>query len=95
LDAGGAFLAVHQYTSHMTGVVSSMADHLVLGAWGVAAAGVGAASKAVTVNFGRCRQRVRRPAAAGLAILLATLAGLPAWDDANAWWRGRRLGPDA
>ena len=33
-NAGG-FLAVHQYTSHMTGIVSAMADHLVLGAYDV------------------------------------------------------------
>jgi uncharacterized membrane protein YoaK (UPF0700 family) len=31
-NAGG-FLAVHQYTSHMTGIVSAMADHLALGAY--------------------------------------------------------------
>ncbi|RJF96748.1 DUF1275 domain-containing protein [Noviherbaspirillum cavernae] len=29
LNAGG-FLAIGQYTSHMTGIVSSAADHLVL-----------------------------------------------------------------
>jgi len=32
INAGG-FLAVQQYTSHMTGIVSSMADNLVLGAY--------------------------------------------------------------
>lgn len=40
-NAGG-FLAVGQYTSHMTGVVSSVADELALGNWFLAAAGVGA-----------------------------------------------------
>ncbi len=30
LNAGG-FLAVHRYTSHMSGIVSGMADHLALG----------------------------------------------------------------
>ena len=30
LNAGG-FLAIGQYTSHMTGIVSAAADHLVLG----------------------------------------------------------------
>ena len=30
LNAGG-FLAVHQYTSHMTGIVSAIADNAVLG----------------------------------------------------------------
>ena len=57
----GAFLAVHQYTSHMTGIVSSMADHLMIGVWDVVMAGVGAllafvagaACSAVLVNLGR------------------------------------------
>lgn len=40
-NAGG-FLAVGQYTSHMTGIVSSVADELALGNWFLAAAGVGA-----------------------------------------------------
>lgn len=38
-NAGG-FLAVHLYTSHMTGVVSGIADQLVLGQWKVALLGV-------------------------------------------------------
>lgn len=40
-NAGG-FLAVGQYTSHMTGVVSSVADQIVLGQWVLVAAGLGA-----------------------------------------------------
>jgi uncharacterized membrane protein YoaK (UPF0700 family) len=32
INAGG-FLAVGMYTSHMSGVVSAMADNLVLGRW--------------------------------------------------------------
>jgi uncharacterized membrane protein YoaK (UPF0700 family) len=40
-NAGG-FLAVGQYTSHMTGMVSSVADHLVLGNLTLAMAGLGA-----------------------------------------------------
>ena len=36
-NAGG-FLAVGQYTSHMSGMVSSIADHLVLGNVRLAAA---------------------------------------------------------
>jgi uncharacterized membrane protein YoaK (UPF0700 family) len=40
-NAGG-FLAVHQYTSHMSGVVSSMADHLALGETGLLLDGCGA-----------------------------------------------------
>ncbi|MEN9538074.1 MAG: hypothetical protein RLZZ126_309 [Pseudomonadota bacterium] len=57
-NAGG-FLAVGQYTSHMTGVVSAMADHIVLGQFALALAGVaaflaflgGAASTAWIVNW--------------------------------------------
>ena len=40
-NAGG-FLAVGQYTSHMTGIVSSVADHLVLGQLALAGAAIGA-----------------------------------------------------
>ncbi len=40
-NAGG-FLAVRQYTSHMSGIVSSMADNVALGSFQVAAAGFGA-----------------------------------------------------
>lgn len=59
----GAFLAVRQYTSHMTGIVSEMADALVLGQRTVLLTGVGAlvsfvagaATTAITVNFARRR----------------------------------------
>lgn len=62
-NAGG-FLAVKQYTSHMTGILSSAADSLALGAVEAAVdcAGAllaflaGAASCAVMVNFARRRQ---------------------------------------
>ena len=62
-NAGG-FLAVRQYTSHMTGIVSAMADDLVLGTYGLAlAAGgallffvCGAACSAVMVNYARRRK---------------------------------------
>ena len=40
INAGG-FLAVQRYTSHMTGVVSSIADDLVLGQGLLVLAGVG------------------------------------------------------
>ena len=64
INAGG-FIAVQQYTSHMTGIVSSMADNLALGTFPVALAGVGAllsfiagaACCAVLVNFSRQRRR--------------------------------------
>ena len=38
INAGG-FLAIQQYTSHLTGIVSAMADHLVLGAYHLALTG--------------------------------------------------------
>jgi uncharacterized membrane protein YoaK (UPF0700 family) len=59
-NAGG-FLAVKQYTSHMTGIASSIADNFVLGAYGLALAGagamlsflMGAACSAIMVNYAR------------------------------------------
>jgi uncharacterized membrane protein YoaK (UPF0700 family) len=60
INAGG-FLAVGQYTSHMTGMVSAMADHLALGAHGLVWVGAGAllsfvagaVSSTVMVNVAR------------------------------------------
>lgn len=62
-NAGG-FLAVQQYTSHMTGMVSAAADGLVLGQTQALATaigallsfGAGAACTALLVNFGRERK---------------------------------------
>ena len=62
-NAGG-FLAVQQYTSHMTGMVSAAADSLVLGhpqmlataIGALLAFGAGAACTSLLVNFGRERQ---------------------------------------
>ncbi|OGB20193.1 MAG: hypothetical protein A2W72_09550 [Burkholderiales bacterium RIFCSPLOWO2_12_67_14] len=62
-NAGG-FLAVGHYTSHMTGILSSTADNLVLGQLALAAAGVGsllafllgAMTTAWLVNWGMRRQ---------------------------------------
>lgn len=59
-NAGG-LLAVGQYTSHMSGIVSAMADNAVLGATGLVVAGfgallpfiLGAASSAILVNWAR------------------------------------------
>jgi uncharacterized membrane protein YoaK (UPF0700 family) len=59
-DAGG-YLAVRHYTSHMSGVVSSMADNLALGDVGLWLSGLGAvlafltgaACAAILVNWGR------------------------------------------
>ncbi len=63
INAGG-FLAVQRYTSHMTGVVSGIADDLVLGQFALAMAGVsallafvtGAAVTAVLINWARRRE---------------------------------------
>lgn len=64
INAGG-FLAVQQYTSHMTGIVSSMADNLVLGAYDLVLNGAGgllsflfgAICSAIMVNYSRRRRR--------------------------------------
>ena len=61
-NAGG-FLAVHQYTSHMTGIVSAMADHVALGSYDLLLTGfgallsfmAGAACSALMVNYSRRR----------------------------------------
>lgn len=63
INAGG-FLAVQRYTSHMTGVVSSIADDLVLGQGLLVLAGVGsllafiagAAVTAILINWARRRK---------------------------------------
>lgn len=60
INAGG-FLAVHQYTSHMTGIVSAMTDNLADGAFDFVLAGfgallsfmIGAAVSAIIVNYAR------------------------------------------
>ncbi|WDZ98284.1 YoaK family protein [Herbaspirillum sp. WKF16] len=63
VNAGG-FLAVGQYTSHMSGVVSALADDLALGQTMLLAAGAGsllafmagAAGSAVMINWARRRR---------------------------------------
>ena len=73
-NAGG-FLAVGQYTSHMSGIVSSLADNLALGELGLVVAGfsallsflVGAATSVILINWGR-RRRLRSLYATPLAI---------------------------
>lgn len=60
VNAGG-FLAVRQYTSHMSGIISMMADHMVLGGGTVVLQGLaallsfvaGAATSASLIHFGR------------------------------------------
>jgi uncharacterized membrane protein YoaK (UPF0700 family) len=73
-NAGG-FLAVNQYTSHMTGVLSGMADALVLGHTDIALVGLamlmafltGAMCTAILVNWG---MRHHMHSAYGLPLLL-------------------------
>ncbi len=77
-NAGG-FLAVGQYTSHMTGQLSSIADNLVLGrlTLAIAAAGAilafvcGAMTTAILVNWGLRR---RLHSAYGLPLFLESAA---------------------
>jgi uncharacterized membrane protein YoaK (UPF0700 family) len=62
INAGG-FLAVQRYTSHMTGIISAIADDVVLGHAALALAGLsallafvfGAATTSVMVNWARRR----------------------------------------
>ncbi len=73
-NAGG-FLAVGQYTSHMTGILSSLTDNLVLGQFALVGAGVasvlafllGAMSTAWIVNWG---MRLQLRSAYGLPLLI-------------------------
>jgi uncharacterized membrane protein YoaK (UPF0700 family) len=77
-NAGG-FLAVGQYTSHMSGMLSSIADNMVLGrvTLAIAAAGAifafvgGAMTTALLVNWGLRR---RLHSAYGLPLFLESLA---------------------
>lgn len=63
INAGG-FLAVQQYTSHMTGIVSAMADSIALGAYDLVWAGLGgvlsfllgAACSTLMINYSRRRR---------------------------------------
>lgn len=80
-NAGG-FVAVHQYTSHMSGIVSSIADDTALGDLSLALAGVasllafvcGAASTALLVNWGR-RRGLHSQYASPLALEALLLVG--------------------
>ena len=77
-NAGG-FLAVGQYTSHMTGVLSSVPDNLVLGQFSLIVAAVGALlafmsgamTTAILVNWG-LRRGLR--SAYGLPLMLESAA---------------------
>ncbi len=77
INAGG-FLAVQQYTSHVTGMVSALADNLALGQFGLVVDGVvavlafllGAMCCAVMVNFAR---RKRMSSEFALPLLLEAM----------------------
>lgn len=86
-NAGG-FLAVDQYTSHMTGIVSSIADNLVAhevdlvltGLGSVASFVAGAAYSAILINWGRHHRTHSRYAypllwEAGLLLVFGLMGG--------------------
>lgn len=87
-NAGG-FMAIQQYTSHMSGIVSSIADNLVLGNLALVGGGLmalgafiaGAACSAILINWGR-RMDLQSEYAlpllveAGLLMLFAVLGSL-------------------
>jgi len=86
-NAGG-YLAVRQYTSHMSGIVSAMADNSAVGDVGLVLAGLsalfsfvaGAATTAVLVNWGRRRKKHSEYAMplmveAGLLLVFGLLGG--------------------
>src|SRR5690349_18930767 len=87
INAGG-FLAIGQYTSHMSGILSSMADNMALGSIGLVAAGLagfvpfvsGAACSAILINWGR-RHRLGGRYALPLMLEAALLAlfGVLGW----------------
>jgi uncharacterized membrane protein YoaK (UPF0700 family) len=85
VNAGG-FLAIGRYTSHVTGIVSSMADNLALGRHGLVLAALGAAgafmlgaaSTALMVNFGR-RRRLYSEYALPLLVEALLLLGFGVW----------------
>jgi uncharacterized membrane protein YoaK (UPF0700 family) len=88
INAGG-FMVVGHYTSHMSGIVSAMADHAALGHGGLLLAGfvallsfmAGAAHSAWLINFGRrlgWRGRYALPllVEAGLLLAFGTMGAL-------------------
>ncbi len=91
-NAGG-FLAVGRYTSHMTGIASSMADDLVLGNLSLALAGVvcllafvaGAMCTAIVVNWG-LRQHLRSSYSLPLLLESAALLVFGLFGAAIAAW---------
>lgn len=91
VNAGG-FLAIGAYTSHMTGVVSTMADELVLGRWPLVTLGLasllsfifGAAVSAVLINMAR-RRRSRHEVALPLMLEAGLLLAFGLLGVAQQW----------
>lgn len=89
VNAGG-FFAVGQYTSHMSGIVSALADNAVTGEFALIAAGLGslfsfllgAATSALLINWGRGRDAHSRYALPLLceAVLLLAFGWLGSHD---------------
>ncbi len=86
VNAGG-FLAVQRYTSHMTGIISAVADNLATGSIGLAVAGAvllaaftsGAATTTVLINWARRRQMRSKYALALLLVFGLVGANLSAF----------------
>jgi uncharacterized membrane protein YoaK (UPF0700 family) len=81
VDAGG-FLLLGQFTAHMSGNASSIADHLQSGAWRLVLAGVaafapfvGGAAVSAALIGGRLRHAGRSPFAPSLLLESAALLG--------------------
>jgi len=90
VNAGG-FIAVGAYTSHMSGFVSGLADHMVLGRFGLALMAViyvfsffsGAVTSSLLINWGRLKRLQSEFALAimleaGLLLLFGLMAANPA-----------------
>ncbi len=85
VNAGG-FLAIQKYTSHMTGIVSSMADFIAIGQYQLALIGLaslsvficGAAITAILINFAR-RHAMGSEYAAPLMLEAALLMTFAVW----------------
>ena len=87
INAGG-FVAIGRYTSHMTGILSAVADDIALGVFGAAGLGLmllsafiaGAGCSAILINWGRRNFRSRQYAyplfAEALLLLGLGAAGL-------------------
>lgn len=100
-NAGG-YLVLHRYTSHMTGVLSAVADDLALGLWAPAIGGFvllvcflcGAATTAVMVNWGKRHgtNGVYALPTALEAVLLLVFGLVGGWLGEHALWAGVSAG---